>query len=65
MPNDLYNQLYGGSNNTLISKLAEFKKNFTGDPKQVIQNMLNSGRITQDELNRLAQQANEIYKMLK
>lgn len=63
MPNDLYKQLYGGSNNTLISKLAEFKKNFTGDPKQVIQNMLNSGRITQDELNRLAQQANELYRL--
>ena len=66
MPNPLYNQLGGtNANNLMLSRLLQFKNTFSGDPKQMVQNMLNSGRITQAQLNQYAQQANEIYKMLK
>lgn len=66
MPNPLYNQLGGtNANNPMLSRLLQFKNTFSGDPKQMVQNMLNSGRITQAQLNQYAQQANEIYKMLK
>lgn len=66
MPNPLYNQLGGtNANNPMLNRLLQFKNTFSGDPKQMVQNMLNSGRITQAQLNQYAQQANEIYKMLK
>lgn len=66
MPNPLYNQLGGtNANNPMLNRLIQFKNTFSGDPKQMVQNMLNSGRITQAQLNQYAQQANEIYKMLK
>ena len=66
MPNPLYNQLGGtNANNPMLNRLMQFKKTFSGDPKQMIQSMLNSGRISQAQLNQYAQQANEIYKMLK
>lgn len=66
MPNPLYNQLGGtNANNPMLNRLIQFKKTFSGDPKQMVQSMLNSGRITQAQLNQYAQQANEIYKMLK
>ena len=66
MPNPLYNQLGGtNANNPMLNRLIQFKKTFSGDPKQMVQNMLNSGRISQAQLNQYAQQANEIYKMLK
>lgn len=66
MPNPLYNQLSGTSqNNPMLNRLLQFKNTFSGDPKQMIQSMLNSGRISQAQLNQYAQQANEIYKMLK
>lgn len=66
MPNPLYNQLGGtNANNPMLNRLIQFKKTFSGDPKQMIQSMLNSGRISQAQLNQYAQQANEIYKMLK
>ena len=66
MPNPLYNQLGGtNANNPMLSRLLQFKKTFSGDPKQMVQSMLNSGRISQAQLNQYAQQANEIYKMLK
>ena len=66
MPNPIFNQLNGANqNNPMLNRLMQFKKTFSGDPKQMIQGMLNSGRISQAQLNQYAQQANEIYKMLK
>ena len=66
MPNALFNQLGGGSSvNPLFQRLMQFKRTFSGNPQQMIQNMLNSGRISQDQVNRYAQQANDIYKQMK
>ena len=66
MPNSIFNQLNGTNQNSpMLNRLMQFKKTFSGDPKQMIQSMLNSGRISQAQLNQYAQQANEIYKMLK
>lgn len=65
MPNPLYQQLGGqAQNNQLIKRLEEFRRTFTGNPQQMIQNLLNSGRINQQQLNQYTQQANEIYKAL-
>ncbi len=66
MSNPLFQQLNGtNQGNPLISRIMQFKKTFSGDPKQIIQNMINSGRITQAQVNQYAQQANEIYKLMK
>lgn len=63
--NSLYQQLNPApSNNNLINQFLQFRKTFTGNPQQMVQSMLNSGRISQDQLNRYAQQANEIYRQL-
>lgn len=65
MPSPLFNQLNPMGNNNLISQFMEFRKNFTGDPKQIVQNMLNTGKISQTQLNQYANQANQIYNQLK
>lgn len=66
MPSPLFNQLnpspMGGNN--LISQFLQFKKTFNGDPKQMVQSMLNSGKISQTQLNQYAQQANDIMRQL-
>lgn len=65
MPNPLFNQLNpgaGAAGNPMLKRLADFRKTFSGDPRQTVQNLLNSGRISQTQLNQYAQQANEIYK---
>ena len=63
MPNPLYNQLQGSqSGNPMMQRLMEFKRTFNGNPQQMIQQMLDSGRINQAQLNQYVQQANEIYK---
>ena len=64
MPNPLYEQLNPMPQGNMMQKFLEFKKNFTGNPQTIIQNMLNSGKITQGQLNQYAQQANELYKMM-
>lgn len=68
MANSIYNQLHGRApapSNNLIERLAEFKRTFSGDPQAIVQNLVNSGRISQDQLNAYAKQADEIYKIFK
>ena len=43
-----------------MKEFTNFKNNFTGDPQQRIQQMLNSGQITQQQYNAAVQKANMI-----
>jgi len=64
--NPLFNQLNGGNSvNPMFSRIKQFKDTFSGDPKQMVQQMLNSGKVSQAQMNQYIQQANEIYKMMK
>lgn len=63
--NPLYNQLNNGNVNPMFSRIKQFKDSFSGNPQQMVQQMLNSGRISQAQLNEYARQANEIYKLMK
>ena len=66
MPNNpLYNQLNNNSAGNFMSKFQQFKNSFNGDPKQMIQNMLNSGRITQAQYNNAVQMAQRLQNLLK
>lgn len=46
-----------------MAKFNAFRQSFKGNPQQMIQNMLNSGRITQTQLNSAMQKANQMAKM--
>ena len=64
------NPLYGmmgqqnGQMNALMQRFQQFKQSFTGDPRQQIQKMLNSGQITQQQYDRAVQMANQLRQML-
>lgn len=66
MANQLYNQMMSGGNqqNNFLQRFNQFRQNFSGNPQQQIQRMLNSGQITQDQYNRAVQQAQNIMRML-
>lgn len=66
MANQLYNQMMGGGNqqNNFLQRFNQFRQNFSGNPQQQIQRMLNSGQITQNQYNRAVQQAQNIMRML-
>ena len=63
MANPLFEALAGNQNggmNPMIQQLVEFKNQLQGDPQQKVQELLNSGRMTQDQCNSLVQQAQTI-----
>lgn len=62
----MMNPIYGMfGNNNLIQQFQQFKQTFQGDPRQQVQNLLNSGRITQEQYNRAVEQAKTLQQMLR
>lgn len=51
--------------NNFMTRFNQFKQMFSGDPRQQIQQMMNSGKISQAQYNNAVQQANQLYKSLK
>lgn len=62
MPNPLYNSMQ--NNNNLIQRFNEFRRNFNGDPQQQVQQLLNSGKVSQEQYNRAVQMANNMRRIL-
>ena len=50
--------------NGFIQRLQQFKNQFNGNPQQQIQQMLNSGKITQAQYDHAVKQANQIANVL-
>lgn len=48
----------------MISKLNQFRQSFKGDPKEQVQQLLNSGKMSQNQYNQLSQMATQIQNML-
>lgn len=65
MSNPLFDQFGNKGGNDFISQFNQFKKTFNGNPQQIVQQMLNSGRITQDQLNQAMQKASQLMKLMK
>lgn len=49
----------------IVQAFQQFRAQFTGDPKQAVQQMLNSGRISQEQLNQAQQMARQFQQFLK
>jgi len=68
--NPLFNMLggnmpnVGGPIGNLIQQFQQFRQGFTGDPRQQVQQMLNTGRITQAQYNQAVQLANQLQKIM-
>lgn len=70
MSNPLFS-MFGGMNQmpnnnmmNLVQQFMQFRQNFNGDPKQQIQNLLNSGKVTQEQYNRAVQMAQQLQRMM-
>lgn len=71
MSNPLFS-MFGGMNAMpnnsmmqMVRQLMQFKQSFKGDPRQQVQQMLNSGQVTQEQYNRAVQMANMLQQMFK
>lgn len=71
MANPLFNMLGNampqgaGQVGNLIQQFQQFRNSFRGDPRQQVQQLLNSGRISQEQYNWAVQMANQMRGMIK
>ena len=49
----------------LIQRFQQFQRTFRGDPRQQIQQLMNSGKVTQAQYNAAVQQAQQMMQMMK
>lgn len=64
MANDLFKQLGGGNRpqndsgfGQMMQAFNQFRQNFQGDPRQKVQELLNSGKMSQQQYNQLSDMA--------
>ena len=67
--NPLFNILNGGMQPqnpmmNMITQLNQFRQTFQGNPKQQVQQLLSSGRMSQEQFNQLSQMATQIQNMI-
>lgn len=55
----------GGSPFDLLSRFQQFKKTITGDPRQQVQDLLNSGKMSQEQFNQISAIAKSFQGFLK
>ena len=70
MSNPLFNALGGGMPQgngpmQMMQQFMQFKQNFKGNPKAEVEKMLQSGRISQQQLNQVQQMAGQFQNLLK
>ena len=63
--NPLYEQMNGqAGQNNFLQKFMQFKQSFKGNPQEQIHQLLNSGKVTQEQYNAAVQKAQMLQKML-
>ena len=58
-------QASSGVNPQMLQQLSDFRRNYTGDPKQAVMQMLQRGQITNPQLQQAMQMAKQIQSMIK
>lgn len=49
----------------MMSRFQKFKQNFSGDPKEQVQQLLNNGQMTQEQFNQLSKMATQFQQMMR
>lgn len=68
MSNPLFQAFGGGQNNQLaqlVQQFQQFRNTFRGDPQQEVQKLLQSGKISQQQLNQLQNAAQQFQALLR
>lgn len=63
--NPLYQQMMPQMpQNSMIQRFMQFRQQFRGNPQEQVQQLLNSGRISQAQYDQAVQMANQFRNML-
>lgn len=61
--NPLFNQMQMPMNG-IMQRFQQFQQMFKGDPRQQVQQMLNSGKVSQAQYNQAVQMAQQLQRMM-
>ena len=63
----LFNDFNQPTNNmaNLLSQFNQFRSTFSGNPEAQVRQLLQSGRMSQEQFNQLAQTANQLRQLIK
>jgi vancomycin permeability regulator SanA len=50
--------------NNIIQRFQQFQRMFQGDPRQQVQQLLNSGKVSQGQYNQAVQMAQQLQRMM-
>ena len=64
MSNPLFGMMQNQMPNGIMQRFQQFQQMFRGDPKQQVQQMLNSGKISQGQYNQAVQMAQQLQRMM-
>lgn len=65
MSNPLYSQMQPQNPmNGFMQRFQQFQQMFKGDPRQQVQQLLNSGKVSQSQYNQAVQMANQLQRMM-
>ena len=65
MNNPLFSMMQGQAPmNGMMQKFQQFSRMFRGDPKQQVQQLLNSGKVSQSQYNQAVQMAQQLQRMM-
>jgi hypothetical protein len=68
MANPLYNMFGGNAPMNPVAQLVRdaknFRKSFTGNPKDEVQRLLNSGQMSQQQFNQFSQIAQQVVQAI-
>lgn len=67
MNNPLYKQIQQQSQNPMngfMQRFNQFRQNFSGNPQEQIQKLMNSGKISQQDYNNAYQMAQQMMRMI-
>lgn len=62
MSNPLYGQMQQPANN-IMQRFQQFQRMFKGNPQQQVQQLLNSGKVSQSQYNQAVQMANQFMRI--
>ena len=65
MSNPLFGMMQNQMPNNLMQRFQQFRSTFRGNPQQQVQQMLQSGQISQEQYNRAVQMAQQLQGLLK
>lgn len=63
MSNPLYGMMQNQQPNSMVQRFQQFQQMFRGDPKQKVQELLNSGRVSQSQYDAAVRMAQQFQRM--